>query len=134
MAMKYSEFIRLEKYTLKHKGAFLRVEYDLLGHNTWRGFFHDTDKLLWLYPLALITGRDKKWVQTKHRKNNRHHAECDKERKRCDYIEMIIDWECARFTKADKQLDAYDTMKKFYPQLQDAILPLLLEFKLDHEK
>lgn len=132
--MKYSEFISLEKYTLKHKLAFLRVERDLLGHNTWRGLFHDADKFLWLYPVALIMGRDKKWVQICHRKNNRHHAECPKERTRSDYIEMIIDWECARFTKADKQLDAYDTMKKFYPQLQDVILPLLREFNLEHRK
>ena len=132
--MKYTEFIRLEKYTFKHKMAFLRVEHDLLGHNTWRGFSHDTDKFLWLYPVALITGRDKNWVKAQHRKNNRHHVECPKERTRSDYIEMIIDWECARFTKADKQLDAYDTMKKFYPQLQDVILPLLREFNLDHRK
>lgn len=132
--MKYSEFKKLEKYTLKHKHAFLRVEHDLLGHNTWRGFFHDTDKLLLLYPAALIMGRDKKWVQAHHRANNKHHVECKKERNRNDYIEMIIDWECARFTKPDKPLDAYDTMQKFYPELQDVILPLLREFKLNHNK
>jgi len=132
--MKWSDFIHFEKYTLEHKKAFLQVERNLLGHNTLRGIIHDTDKLFCLYPLAFILGRDKKWVQNNHRKHNRHHVECKKERTRRDYIEMIIDWECARFTKADKPLDAYDTMKKFYPQLQNVILPLLHEFKLDHQK
>ena len=46
---------------------------------------------------------------------------------RSDYIEMIIDWECARFTKPDKPLDAYQTMKKFYPDLESRILPLMIE-------
>ena len=49
---------------------------------------------------------------------------------RSDYIEMIIDWECARFTKPDKPLDAYQTMKKFYPDLESRILPLMIELGL----
>jgi hypothetical protein len=32
-------------YTMKHKRAFLRVEKELLGHNTVRGFLHDLDKV-----------------------------------------------------------------------------------------
>ncbi len=132
--MKYSEFVHYEQYTLEHKRAFLRVERKLLGRNTWRGFMHDIDKLLWLYPIAMIVGRNKKWVQSIHRKNNRHHVECTKKRTRQDYIEMIIDWECARLTKSDKPLDAHDTMQKYYPHLQDIILPLLREFGLEHQK
>ena len=27
---------------------------------------------------------------------------------------MVIDWECARFTKPDKPLNAYETYKKYY--------------------
>ena len=46
---------------------------------------------------------------------------------------MIIDWECARYTKPDKQLNAYDTLYKFYPNLEKEILPILKEFKLDHK-
>lgn len=31
-------------YTLHHKKAFLKVEKNLLGKNTFKGFFHDWDK------------------------------------------------------------------------------------------
>ena len=128
--MKYTQFIDLEKYTWKHKLAFLRVERGLLGHNTWRGYMHDLDKLLYLYPWALVTGHDKKWVHNKHRKNNRHHVENTKNKTRRDYIEMIIDWECARFTKADKPLNAYATMQKFYPDMAPHLIPIMRELGL----
>lgn len=36
-------------YTMKHKRAFLRVEKELLGHNTVRGFLHDLDKVLCIW-------------------------------------------------------------------------------------
>ena len=109
----YSLFVKIIPFfnqLYKYKKAFLRVEYELLGHNTLRGFLHDSDKFFYLYPVALILGHDKHWVKNHHRKNNRHHNECQKNKTRRDYIEMIIDWECARFTKPDKQLNAYETM------------------------
>ena len=34
------------KYTLKHKAAFLKVEKELLGKNTIRGYLHDFDKVI----------------------------------------------------------------------------------------
>ena len=129
--MTFSDFCKSEKYTWRHKIAFLKIERAVLGHNTWRGVFHDADKVLWLYPAALILGRDKKWIKNTHRQNNRHHVECPKPKQRKHYIEMIIDWECARYTKPDKPLNAYNTMKTFYPQLADIILPLLDELKLE---
>ena len=46
---------------------------------------------------------------------------------------MVIDWECARFTKPDKPLDAYDTLYKFYPHMDDKILPILKELNIAHE-
>lgn len=130
MVMKYKDFIRFEKYTWRHKVAFLKVERELLGHNTSRGYAHDLDKLLLLYPAAFITGHDKKWVQKTHRAHNRHHMENKQNKTRGDYIEMIIDWECARYTKADKPLNAYETMNKFYPQMAPYLLPIMREFGL----
>lgn len=130
LVMNYHDFKKLEKYTWSHKRAFWRIERQVLGHHTWRGLIHDADKLCLLYPMAFVLGRDKKWVQAIHRKRNRHHVECPKDKKRPDYIEMIIDWECARYTKPDKPLDAYDTMKQFYPQMTPIILPLLKELNL----
>ena len=113
--MTYKQFIDLEKYTWRHKLAFLKLERQLLGHNTFRGYIHDWDKVLYLYPLAFILGRDKKWVHTYHRTHNRHHVESPYTKTRRDYIEMVIDWECARFTKPDKPLNAYQVMQHNIP-------------------
>ena len=70
-------------------------------------------------------------VKKFHRKTARHHKN-NLKKTRNDYIDMIIDWECARFSKPDKQLNAYDTLYKFYPELEEKILPILREFNLDH--
>lgn len=128
--MKYKQFIEQEKYTWSHKLAFLKIERQLLGRNTLRGYIHDLDKFLYLYPIAFIMGRDKKWAQNKHRKHNRHHVENTKNKTRRDYIEMIIDWECARFTKPDKPLNAYETMQKYYPEMAPHLVPIMKELGL----
>jgi len=128
--MKYKDFIFMERYTFQHKMAFLRVEHQLLGHNTIRGYLHDADKLLYLYPIAYIFVKDKKWVQQKHRAHNRHHVENKLSKTYNDYVEMVIDWECARYTKPDKQLSAYETMKKFYPFMEPHLLPIMKKFGL----
>ena len=70
-------------------------------------------------------------VKSFHRRTARHHDNAIKKTEN-DYIEMIIDWECARFTKPDKPLNAYDTLYKFYPHLEQHILPLLKKFDLDY--
>ena len=112
-------------YTMKHKGAFLKVEKELLGHNTVRGFLHDLDKVL----MYLVTPESwEKKVSKFHRKHSRHHP--IRARTRADYIQMIIDWECSRFTKPDKPLNARQTLCKYYPKMGRKILPLLDEFGL----
>ncbi len=114
------------KYTIEHRKAFKKIEKQLLGKNTWRSIVHDLDKVI-LYNFLPF-----KSVKNFHRKTARHHDNSIK-KNRNDYIEMIIDWECARFTKPDKQLNAYDILYKFYPHLEDKILPILKEFKLDYK-
>lgn len=116
--------IKKIKYTIKHRKAFRKVEKDLLGYNTIRSFFYDIDKIF----LYLFFSKDK--VQIIHRKLARHHFESIFKKKRMDYIQMIIDWECARFTKPDKPLNARETLYKFYPQLKNEIEPLLKELNL----
>ena len=128
--MKWQEFISSENYTWHHKLAFLRTERQLLGHNTMRGYMHDVDKLLYLYPIALITGRPKKWAHNHHREHSRHHTESKYKKCRADYIEMIIDWECARYTKPDKPMNAYETMNKLYPEMKAHLLPIMRELGL----
>lgn len=41
---------------------------------------------------------------------------------------MVIDWECARYTKPDKPLNARATLHKYYPHLESKIAPILEEF------
>jgi len=108
--------------TIKHKKAFFMVEKQLLGGNTLSGYLHDIDKLfLYLLPLKINT------IRKIHRKYSKHHVESIRKK---NYVEMVIDWECARFTKPDKPLDAYDTLMKFYPQEKENVLPILKQLKL----
>ena len=124
--LKYrNENIGAIKYTEEHRKAFKRIEKKILGHNTWRCLVHDLDKLI-LYNIW-----PHKKVKEFHRKTARHHDNNIKKNKN-DYIEMIIDWECARYTKPDKPLNAYDTLYKFYPNLETEILPLLKKYDLDY--
>jgi len=114
------------KYTKEHRKAFRKVEKELLGHNTWRSLIHDIDKLI------LYNFLEHKKVKEFHRKTARHHVENNIKKNRNDYIEMIIDWECARYSKPDKPLNAYDTLYNIYPNLEDKILPILKEFNINH--
>ena len=112
-------------YTKAHRKSYKNVEKQLLGHNTWRSLVHDLDKVI-LYNFLPFEK-----VNSFHRKTARHHKN-NLKKTRNDYIDMIIDWECARFTKPDKPLNAYDTLYKVYPEFEEQILPILKEFKLDH--
>lgn len=114
------------KYTKDHRKSFRKIEKELLGHNTIRSLFHDIDKVI-LYNIW-----PHKKVKNFHRSRARHHVENNIKKNRNDYIEMIIDWECARFTKPDKPLNAYDTLYTWYPELEKEILPILEEFDIAH--
>ena len=109
-------------YTLEHRRAFLKVEKMLLGHNTIRGYLHDLDKVFF----KLLLSKDT--VQKMHRNYSRHHAKNGHTKQ--DYIQMVIDWECARYTKPDKPLNARETLYKYYPELKSKIIPILEELNL----
>lgn len=110
------------EYTKKHKRAYLIIEHMLTGKNTLSGYLHDVDKLI-LYPFF-----EYKKVHKWHREHSKHHTVKAKTFE--DYLAMVIDWECARFTKSDKPLNAYDTLYKYYPELEDKILPILANLNL----
>lgn len=105
------------KYTLRHKIAFLRVEKQLLGRNSLRGILHDLDKVF------LYLFLEKEYVNKIHRKRRHHSPRTEK-----DLLEMMIDWECARYTKPDKQLNAEETLYKFYPHLEEVMLPIIKKY------
>ena len=115
-------------YTLKHKIAFLQTEKQIRGKNTLRGYLHDLDKPF----LYLALWLDMKEVQNIHRSHNKHHVKNNLIKNKDDLIDTIIDWECARITKPDKPLIAYQTLMKFYPEYQETILPLIKEL-LPHQ-
>ena len=110
------------KYSLKHRKAFLDLEKKLLGKNTIRGYLHDVDKIILYHFLPT------EFVHTCHQWWAKHHQRRAKSHD--DFVQMVIDWECARFTKPDKPLNAYDTLYKFYPHMEDKILPILDELNL----
>ena len=112
-------------YTFKHKVYFLKVEYKLTGKVSMSGFLHDLDKIF----MYLFSNKTAKEIQKIHRSNAKHHVN-DQIKNEKDYIQMIIDWECARFTKPDKQLNARETLDKFYPHLSEKVLPIIEKLKL----
>ena len=116
---------RLNKisYTIRHKKAFLKVEKELRGKNTLRGYLHDIDKPF-LYLALWLKIED---IQKIHRKHSPHHVENNLLKTKDDLIDSIIDWECARITKPDKPLNAYETLLKLYPHKKDDFLPIIRE-------
>lgn len=113
-------------YTYKHRKVlnYLAKKYFDSEDLNERLKCHDMDKMY------LLLFYDKKNIESYHRNMATHHDN-DLEKNELDYIEMVLDWESARYTKADKPLNAYDTMYKFYPHLEERILPILKQIGLD---
>ena len=84
---------------------------------------HDLDKMF------LLLLFDKKVSKDVHRNISSHHDN-DIPKTDLDYVEMILDWESARYTKDDKPLNAYDTLVNYYPHLEKEILPILKKMNL----
>lgn len=115
------------KYTYKHRKIVIRLAEKYFKDNNEvleQVKSHDIDKL-YLYLFY-----EKKTVSRIHREQSSHH-ENELEKTYLDYVEMVLDWESARYTKPDKPLNAYDTLVKFYPGMTDVILPILQEMKID---
>lgn len=118
-------------YTFKHYLAFIKLEKQLTGKVIhWH---HDWDKLFW-FAITPWRGDD---INAAHQKNRSHHPTYwengmlwHKGLNSIDFEEAVIDWECARFTKPDKPLDAYDTMLKYYPMYSYYVIPVLRKFGL----
>ena len=99
-------------YTYQHKKAFLKLEKEFLGKNTLSGYLHDTNKLF-MYAIGL----PKNWVRKIHRAISPHHEHNGKIK---NLRGAIIDWECARYTKADKQITARQYYERFVPNIKGA--------------
>ena len=116
--MKNFEYI---KYTYKHRKIVIKLAEKYFSDNQElleQVKYHDLDKMY----MYLFFG--KKDVSRMHRDLVAHH-ENELEKSDADYIEMVLDWESARYTKPDKPLNAYDTLINYYPGMTDVILPIL---------
>lgn len=91
-------------YTLRHYVALnrLAVKHGYLFP------LHDIDKIF-LYPFL-----GKRLTHKLHRAVSSHHY---RNGNITNKVEAAFDWESARFTKPDKPLDAYDTWKSYYPDV-----------------
>ena len=121
-------------YTWKHYLAFLRVEKKLLGRYKYK--FHDWDKLV-LFTFCPIL--EERIINQLHQKLCSHHPTYTtgrnwkkhfKSPKNIDFLQAVIDWECARYTKSDKPLNARETMEKYYPEYRKHVELILEELGL----
>lgn len=120
-------------YTWNHYLAFMKVQKKLLGKYTY--IFHDWDKLM-LFIFCPFLGE--RFINQFHQKKQKHHPTfCKGENwdrfvktSKIDWVQAIIDWECARITKPDKPLDAYDTLYKFYPEFVKEAKPYFVKLGL----
>jgi len=117
------------KYTYKHRVIVIKLAEKYFKDNKElleKIKYHDLDKI-YLYLFY-----NKKDASRIHRDLTSHH-ENNIEKTKLDYIEMVLDWESARYTKPDKPLNAYETLMKYYPDMQEEILPILKEMEIDKE-
>ena len=123
--MKNQEYI---EYTYLHRKVVMYLANKYIKRDKEKILkqiqYHDMDKLF------MYLFYDKKDVSAMHRKLTSHH-ENEIEKNYIDYIEMILDWESARYTKPDKPLNAYDTLYKYYTNMEHEILPILKAFEID---
>lgn len=75
----------------------------LLGVWKFKFLFHDIEK-----PFLMAIWKDYPRVRQFHRTHARHHW-AYAGNKGYDYLAMVIDWECSRYSKADAQMTAYET-------------------------
>ncbi len=124
------------KYTYRHRKAFSYLVDKLIKDEKIRkemekrARFHDLDKM------TLYLFIDKKQASSYHRKTSFHHLENNLPKTFYDYLEVIIDFECAGYTKPDKPLNAYDTISEIYrdridKNIYDLLINILRKYNLD---
>lgn len=109
------------KYVYLHRQAIKRI-CKKLGISFFEK--HDIDKMQNLMTM------DAEEVKRLHLSTAKHHDTSTTDER--VLMEMIVDWESARYTKPDKPLNAYDTLYKHYPEMEERILPLLKKYGLDY--
>lgn len=99
-------FKESEKSTFKYFFAhWCAYQMTALNLKVWkfRFLFHDVEK-----PWLKLILRNYEKVRHIHRKYNKHHLAYRNPNK-IDWLGLVIDWECSRFTKEDAPLNARQT-------------------------
>ena len=117
-------------YWFAHWKAFNLVAM-LLGVWKFKYLFHDIEK-----PFLMLLWKDYPRVKKFHRTHARHHWQYTGN-KGYDYLAMVIDWECSRFSKASAQMNAYETSlwdrvhhPEYATEIERNIDPILLDLGL----
>lgn len=117
------------KYTLEHKIAIMALSYEYLGYISKRIMLHDIEKLV-LYAIM-----DKKEASKLHRATSIHHQNnfhlYEGKQAYNNRKESVLDYECARYTKSDKPLNAYSTIQKYYFEDYEKSKYILDEFSIN---
>ena len=132
----YHEKLEYCKYTYRHRKAFYYVVNKIIKDETIkkemlkRARFHDLDKM------TLYMFFEKKMSSQYHRNLSSHHLENNLPKTFYDYLESIIDFECAGYTKPDKPLNAYDTIEKIFKNqidsnIYNSLVDILREYNLN---
>lgn len=117
------------RYWFAHWAAYQMTALNL-GVWKFRHLFHDIEKP-WLrlvkpYP----------WVQSYHRTHARHHLQYGLYHgfEKVRALDLVVDWECSRFTKLSQPLDARQTLERevqdpkfrlYEKTIRDLIEPIL---------
>lgn len=125
-------------YTYRHRRAFeycvkkLIRDPELRREMLNRARVHDMDKMIMYLFL------DQREAQELHVNNQPHHLENQLPRTYEDYVETVIDYECAPYTKPDKPLNAYDFVqllmdwKALDAETGAKLISIMKEFGIDN--
>jgi hypothetical protein len=93
-------------YWFAHWRAFQKTAFKLRVWKPWY-LFHDIEK-----PFLMWEWKDYPRVRAWHRKHNKHHYQYDNGEIApwmfCDYVAMVVDWECSHLSKLDEPYNAYE--------------------------
>ena len=111
-------------YTLRHKIAIMALHYEYFGNVSKRITLHDTEKLV------LYEHMDTKTAHCYHKNHSIHH-QGNFQNINTNKIECVLDYECARYTKPDKPLNARATIDNFYPKSYPVLKDVLDELNIN---
>lgn len=120
------------EYTLRHKIAIMALSYEFFGYVSKRIMFHDMEKLA-LY--SMVGTKEGHNLHVQYSIHHHGNFDCFAERDTTSYhdnlMEAILDYECARYTKPDKPLNAYKTILNYFPDDYKDLKEYLVRFGLD---